>query len=272
MQIVPLLLHAAVLKCKKWHLINDKSLTLLPSIIWNLERGEWLELLKLSNLQVFGSRIGKFIVNLQTLTKCNEFMAHENNLSIGVFIDGGYYAKINEGFAEKREVNLRGLLEYICQRISKEGEIERKYLYVTECHYYRGRYRANEAKSKNLLYDERKFEDMLIENDVIFHYKHLRTDPRGGVIEKGVDTWFALDTYELTLFRQFDYVVLISGDADHEMLARKLKALKTHVILLTWDPANTASTSRFLKEEVCSHFDMNRAVSEDNNLLKYLTI
>lgn len=25
------------------------------------------------------------------------YMTHENNLSIGVFIDGGYYAKINEG-------------------------------------------------------------------------------------------------------------------------------------------------------------------------------
>ena len=120
--------------------------------------------------------------------------------------------------------------------------------------------------------DERKFEDMLIENDVIFHYKHLRTAPGGGVIEKGIDTWFALDTYEMTLFREFDYVVLISGDADHEMLARKLKALKTHVILLTWDPADTASTSRFLKEEVCTHIDMNRLVEADKELLKTLTI
>ena len=112
----------------------------------------------------------------------------------------------------------------------------------------------------------------MIENDVIFHYKHLRTDPRGGVIEKGVDTWFALDTYEMTLFRQFDFVVLISGDADHEMLARKLKALKTHVILLTWDPANTASTSRFLKEEVCAHFDINKATADDASLMNMLTI
>ena len=199
-------------------------------------------------------------------------MSHENNLSIGVFIDGGYYAKINEGFAGLKEVNLKALLDYICKRISKEGNIERNRLYITESHYYRGRYRAAEAKTKNLLFDERKFEDMLIENDVIFHYKHLRTNPNGGVIEKGVDTWFALDTYEMTLFRQFDYVVLISGDADHEMLARKLKALKTHVILLTWDPANTASTSRFLREEVCSHFDMNKAIADDDTLLKTLTL
>lgn len=199
-------------------------------------------------------------------------MANDNNISIGVFIDGGYYAKINEGFSGVKEVNLKALLEYICERISKEKRIDRNDLNVTESHYYRGRYRANEAKAKNLLYSERRFEDMLIENDVIFHYKHLRTNPNGGVIEKGVDTWFALDTYELTLFRQFDFVVLISGDADHEMLARKLKALKTHVILLTWDPADTASTSRFLKEEVCSHFDMNAAISADPALLKKLTI
>lgn len=199
-------------------------------------------------------------------------MAHTENLSIGVFIDGGYYAKINEGFKGTREVNLKGLLEYVCKRISQEEGIDRNDLYVTECHYYRGRYRANDAKKRNLLYDERRFEDMLIENDVILHYKHLRTDPKGGVIEKGVDTWFALDTYELTLIRDFDYVVLISGDADHEMLARKLKALKTHVILLTWDPADTASTSRFLKEEVCSHFDMNVAIAKDASLLNLLTI
>lgn len=199
-------------------------------------------------------------------------MAHEENLSIGVFIDGGYYAKINEGFADKREVNLKKLLEYICKKISQDNGIDRNRLYITECHYYRGRYMASDAKARNLLYDERKFEDTLIENDVIFHYKHLRTNPKGGVIEKGVDTWFALDTYELTLYREFDFVVLISGDADHEMLARKLKALKTHVILLTWDPAETASTSRFLKEEVCTHIDMNSLITNDPSLLQTLTI
>jgi hypothetical protein len=74
----------------------------------------------------------------------------------------------------------------------------------------------------------------------------------------------------MTLFREFDYVVMISGDADHEMLARKLKALKTHVVLLTWDPANTNSTSRFLSEEVCTHMDMNKFISNDETLRKSL--
>jgi uncharacterized LabA/DUF88 family protein len=202
-------------------------------------------------------------------------MAHCENLSIGVFIDGGYFAKINEGLQVKKtaeQVNVKTLFSFIPEIISQKFGIDRKLLYITEAHYYRGRYRAKEANDRNLLMSERKFEDSLIENDIIFHYKHLRTNPKGGVIEKGVDTWFALDTYEMTLFRQFDYVVLISGDADHEMLARKLKALKTHVILMTWDPANTGSTSVFLSEEVCTHIDMNRITDADQALFRKLTL
>lgn len=199
-------------------------------------------------------------------------MAILENRSIGVFIDGGYYAKINEGLAASGpyKVNLKGLLQFITEKLATMDGIARRHIFITECHYYRGRYRAQDAKRKDLLYSEREFEDSLIENDVIFHYKHLRENPQGGVIEKGVDTWFALDTYEMTLFREFDYVVLISGDADHEMLARKLKALKTHVVLLTWDPANTNSTSRFLSEEVCTHLDMNRIINADEALKKSL--
>ena len=199
-------------------------------------------------------------------------MAILENRSIGVFIDGGYYAKINEGLAASGpyRVNLKGLLQFITEKLATMDGIARRHIFITECHYYRGRYRAQDAKRKDLLYSEREFEDSLIENDVIFHYKHLRENPQGGVIEKGVDTWFALDTYEMTLFREFDYVVLISGDADHEMLARKLKALKTHVVLLTWDPANTNSTSRFLSEEVCTHLDMNRLINADDALKKSL--
>ena len=202
-------------------------------------------------------------------------MAHCENLSIGVFIDGGYFAKINEGLQAKKtaeQVNVKNLFAFIPEIISQKFGIDRKLLYITEAHYYRGRYRAKEANDRNLLMSERKFEDSLIENDIIFHYKHLRTNPKGGVIEKGVDTWFALDTYEMTLFRQFDYVVLISGDADHEMLARKLKALKTHVILMTLDPANTGSTSVFLSEEVCTHIDMNRITDADHALFRKLTL
>ena len=202
-------------------------------------------------------------------------MAHSENLSIGVFIDGGYFAKINEGFQGLHiasHVNVKNLFSFIPELIAQNFGIDRKLLYITEAHYYRGRFRVKDAQNRNLLYSERAFEDTLIENDIIFHYKHLRPNPKGGVIEKGVDTWFALDTYEMTLYRNFDYVVLISGDADHEMLARKLKALKTHSILLTWDPAHTGSTSRFLSEEVCTHIDIMKAAGQEPGLLNKLTL
>ena len=202
-------------------------------------------------------------------------MAHSENLSIGVFIDGGYFAKINEGLQAKKmasHVNVRNLLGFIPEIIGQRFGIDRNSLHVTESHYYRGRFRAKEAESRKLLLSERAFEDTLIENDVVLHYKHLRPNPKGGVIEKGVDTWFALDTYEMTIFREFDYVVLISGDADHEMLARKLKALKTHVVLLTWDPASTGSTSVFLSEEACMHIDMKKLTNADPDLFKRLTV
>lgn len=200
-------------------------------------------------------------------------MAFEENRSIGLFIDGGYYAKINEGLEKTsgKNVNIKALVEFIPDWITRKEGLAPGKAFITESHYYRGRYRVNDASDRNLLYTERQFEDTLIENDIIFHYKHLRENPKGGVIEKGVDTWFALDTYEMTLYRDFDYVVLISGDADHEMLARKLKALKTHVILLTWDPANTGSTSRVLKEEVCTHLDMNTVIAKENGLAEKLT-
>ena len=203
-------------------------------------------------------------------------MAHLENLSVGVFIDGGYYAKINEGLQAKEMasgVNLKALFAYLLDHISSKFKIERRLLYITEAHYYRGRFRAQEALAKDLLLSEREFEDTLIENDIIFHYKHMRTTGKNGetIIEKGIDTWFALDTYEMTLFREFDYVVLISGDADHEMLARKLKALKTHVVLMTWDPANTGSTSKFLSEEACTHVNLNTLTANDANLFKRIT-
>lgn len=201
-------------------------------------------------------------------------MGHAENLSIGVFIDGGYFAKIDEGLAKKNmgKVNVKGLFQYIPEMISKQFGVDRNLLYITEAHYYRGRFKATDAENRNLLLQERQFEDTLIENDIIFHYKHLRPLESGGIIEKGIDTWFALDTYELTLYRDFDYVVLISGDADHEMLARKLKALKTHSILLTWDPAHTGSTSRFLSEEVCTHIDIMKEAGREPDLLNKLTL
>lgn len=193
--------------------------------------------------------------------------------SIGLFIDGGYYAKINEALEEhfSLNINVAALMMFIRQQVSLLSNSACADCHITECHYFRGRYRVNDANNKHLLFSERKFEDSLIENDVIFHYKHLREIQKDGeiaVIEKGIDVWFALEAYELSIIRKFDYVVLITGDADHEMLIKKLKTLKIHAILLTWDVANdkATSTAKLLRDEACTHIELNKLVAADTNL------
>lgn len=196
-------------------------------------------------------------------------------LSIGVFIDGGYYAKVNRALKaiESSIIKVRSLFDFICDRLAATEGVDPANCQITEAHYFRGRFRVKEAYDKHLLYNERKFEDTLIENDVIFHYKHLREMEKDGVvqvIEKGVDVWFALEAYELAIFRKFDYVVLITGDADHEMLVRKLKALKIKTVLLTWNLANVDATSPLLREEAGHHWELSSMLQDDPSLKRHL--
>ena len=202
-------------------------------------------------------------------------MMENKQISIGVFIDGGYYAKIDEGLKKNLslQVNLSSLLAYLRRQVSAKYQVPYEDCQITENHYFRGRYRVHDANNKHLLYSERKFEDALIENDVIFHYKHLREVKKGSevtIVEKGIDTWYALETYELTLLRKFEVVVLITGDADHEMIARKLKALKSRVLLLTWNMSEQSSTSRFLKEEANWHIELGDECAKDKTLMDKL--
>lgn len=199
-------------------------------------------------------------------------MADARLYSIGLFIDGGYYALIDKGLAsDRRKVNLKGLISYIETTIADHFALDPEECFVTESHFYRGRYRAGDAKEKNRLESDRRFEDRLIENDVVFHYKHVYDFADGSTHEKGIDVWYALETYELAMYRDFDFVVLITGDADHEMLARKIKALKKHVVLLTWqyDPKN--STSKALKEEATFHIDINQRLEADPSLIDLIS-
>lgn len=191
--------------------------------------------------------------------------------SIGLFIDGGYYADIDKGLlAESRRLNLNGLIKYLQKTIAEKFGLPTEQCLVTESHFYRGRFRSLDAKRAGKLESDRIFEDRLIENDVVFHYKHIREMEDGSIKEKGIDVWFALETYELAMYRDFDFVVLITGDADHEMLARKIKALKKHVVLLTWNFDENDSTSPALKEEVTFHIDLKKITAANPDLKQHI--
>lgn len=191
-----------------------------------------------------------------------------NITSLGLSIDGGYYCKINDGlYKVGYRLNLQKLSKYIRECIADKFGLDASQCLITESHFFRGRFRMAEAKKKNRLEGDRAFEDTLIENDVVFHYKHITEMENGVIKEKGIDVWFALETYELAIYRDFDFVVLITGDADHEMLARKIKALKKQVVLVTWNMAEKDSTSPALKEEVTMHIDLDEIAKEDASLL-----
>ena len=198
-------------------------------------------------------------------------MSDSSIKSIGLFIDGGYYADIDKGLlAESRRLNLKGLIKYLQKTIAEKFGMPTEECLVTESHFYRGRFRSSDAKRAGKLESDRIFEDRLIENDVVFHYKHIREMEDGSIKEKGIDVWFALETYELTMYRDFDFVVLITGDADHEMLARKIKALKKHVVLLTWNFDENDSTSPALKEEVTFHIDLKIITAANPELKQHI--
>lgn len=191
-----------------------------------------------------------------------------NITSIGLSIDGGYYCKINDGlYKVGYRLNLEKLSRYIRECIADKFGLDASQCLITESHFFRGRFRMHDARKKNKLESDRAFEDTLIENDVVFHYKHIAELEDGSIKEKGIDVWFALETYELAMYRDFDFVVLITGDADHEMLARKIKALKKQVVLVTWNVTDKQSTSPALKEEVTMHIDLDEIALEDASLL-----
>ena len=195
-------------------------------------------------------------------------------ISIGVFIHGGYYAKLNDDLNTRlsKRLNIKSLLNYIREIVATDCDNDIRYCQITESHYYRGRYRASVARDKNMLYGERSFEDVLIDNDIVCHYKHLREDGNGQVVEKGIDVWFALEAYEYAMVRKFDYVVLITGDADHEMLVRKLKALDTKVGLRSGDFGRSSMISYLLREEANIYLNLSNEFKENPELVDVLCL
>lgn len=198
-------------------------------------------------------------------------MANEKIHSIGLFIDGNYFVLLDKGLGDTRRVNIKGLIKFIQKTIAQKYELDPESCVVTETHFFRGRYKANDARQRNVLLSDRKFEDRLIENDVIFHYKHVYDLPDGTPHEKGIDVWFALETFELALYRDFDFIVMITGDADYEMLARKIKSLKKPAILLSWHYDAQDPTAKCLKEEISYHINVNELLKADPSLRNYIT-
>jgi cold shock CspA family protein len=138
--------------------------------------------------------------------------------------------------------------------VAHEEHVDARTCQVVDVHYFRGRFSADEAEAAGKLYSERAFDDVLVREGVTTHYL-----PMGfSGTEKGIDVWFALEAYELAIYKRFDVCVLVACDSDYVPLVRKLNTLGTRVMVVGWDfeytdrddRVRTTKTSQALLNEV----------------------
>lgn len=69
-------------------------------------------------------------------------MAEQEIISTGIFIDGGYFAKINESLSETSgmALDISKLLHFVRASIAEREQVPKCCCQATECHYFRGRY------------------------------------------------------------------------------------------------------------------------------------
>lgn len=177
---------------------------------------------------------------------------------IGIFYDGNFFHVVSNYYAynhpRKARISIGGLHEFIRERVAHEEHVDVRLCQVVDVHYFRGRFSADEADAAGKLYSERAFDDVLVRAGVTTHYL-----PMGfSGTEKGIDVWFALEAYELAIYKRFDVCVLVAGDSDYVPLVRKLNTLGTRVMVVGWDfeyrdrgdRAQTTKTSQALMNEV----------------------
>ena len=110
--------------------------------------------------------------------------------------------------------------------------------------------------------------DILMNSGIVTHY--LPMTSRG---EKGIDVWFSLEALELTIFKQFDVVVLIACDSDYLPLVRKLNTLGARVMVIGWDFEYyddynnhfVTATSQYLLREVAYPVLMHEIIDDETN-------
>lgn len=192
---------------------------------------------------------------------------------IGVFYDGGYFSHVSNYYAynhiRKARLSVSGLHEFIRRQVADAEGVDMKYCQIVDAHYFRGRYSAQEAQSKDRLLLDRIFDDILMNEGVVTHFLPLQT--RGGITtEKGIDVWFALEAFELAMYKRFNVLVLIASDSDYIPLIRKLNTLGTRVMLLGWDfeyvdqnqQTRKTTTSLSLMDEVTYPILMHNVIDD----------
>ncbi|MEM9835986.1 MAG: NYN domain-containing protein [Bacteroidota bacterium] len=158
---------------------------------------------------------------------------------IGVYYDGNYFLHVsnyyNYDHPRKRRLSVAGLHQFIVDKVAEVEQTSIDLCRIVDGHYFRGRLSAQEAFQRGqVIYWDRVFDDILMSAGVNTHYSPLK-NVNGRREEKGIDVSLALEAYEQALLRKLDVVVLIASDGDYVPLVRKLNALGTRVMIMSWD-------------------------------------
>lgn len=183
--------------------------------------------------------------------------------TVGVFYDGNYFNHVSTYYKyshpRRARLSIVGLHRFIRayitgfgfagddaavrgqtgRRGTREESDEMRRCQIVDAHYFRGRLAALEAAAKDALLNERLFEDVLMKEGVTTHSLPLVRRRDQSLAEKGLDVWFALEAYELTLLKRYDVTVLVACDRDYLPLVRKLNTLGGAVMVLGWDFTHT---------------------------------
>jgi hypothetical protein len=134
----------------------------------------------------------------------------------------------------RTRINITGLHDFIRKQVAAFEGIDERYCQIVDAHYFRGPFSAREAQSRNQLYGERLFDDVLVREGVTTHYLPISTEK-----ETGIDVWFALEAFEQAIYKRFNICVLIACDGDYVPLARKLNTVGARV----WCSVGISNTS-----------------------------
>ncbi len=155
-------------------------------------------------------------------------------LRIGVFYDGGFFHHISNYYryahARHQRISVPGLHEFIRVKAAELEDIDPTYAHIVEAHFFRGRFSAQQTQAREKLYTERLFDDVLMNENVITHYRSIQNNS-----ETGIEVTLSLECYDLAVENRFDMVVLVAGDSDFVPLITKLNRLGVRVMLLGWN-------------------------------------
>lgn len=195
-------------------------------------------------------------------------------VKIGIYYDGNYFLHVsnyyNYDHPRKRRLSITGLHRFVVSRVAEKEQSTEERCRLVDAHYFRGRLSAQEAFQRGqVLYWDRVFDDILMSAGVITHYSPLK-NVNGRREEKGIDVSFALEAYEQAVLRKLDVVVLVASDGDYVPLVKKLNALGTRVMVLSWDFEFTSDTghtmvtrtSQELLEEVSYPIPMHKIIDD----------